>query len=575
MMASSFHRAQPATPTDDANPVTAPASVREIIEAGAVGLLALAVFFFHLGSYGLWEPDEGRYAEIAREMLASGNFVVPHLNYVPYIEKPPLLYWTTSLAFRFLGINEFAARMVPALGAILGVVVTYWFGRRVFDHRRGLLAAAILATCPLYAAMAQVLTTDMLLTAMLSVAFFSFFLQWREGGRWWIAFYLAMAMAVLTKGPEGVALPLLAAIIFLWWQGGLRGAPQRFHAIAGTLLVAVIAMPWFAVVAIKLPGFLDFYIIGEQFRRVFVASYSHDEPFYFFLPVIVAGLLPWSLCFPLLIFPGTRAQARGWCAIVTMLVLVLFSAAQAKLIPYILPAVPPLALLLSDSILCAIENRAPQAASRRSRCATLVAAMAPALCAGGIGCLTLSMLASRIHNRDIAILATIIAATGLVLLIGGAVSSTAFMRGRFHPGLAIIAGTVSVTLLIATYGRIAVESLHSWAPLSRDLASRAPGATLIDYHRYPQAIPFYTRSRVILAGPFLSELRFGADHSADRDRYFPNSDTDLLRLWNADPSCVLIIDQPDLERLAPRLGPIRVIAAQGHKRAVASNRGRS
>jgi 4-amino-4-deoxy-L-arabinose transferase-like glycosyltransferase len=113
----------------------------------------------------------------------------------------------TSLAFRFLGTNEFAARLVPALSALVGVAATYWFGRRVFDHRRAILAAAILTACPLYATMAQVLTTDMLLTALLSVAFFAFFLQWREGGRWWLAAYVAAALAVLTKGPVGVMLP--------------------------------------------------------------------------------------------------------------------------------------------------------------------------------------------------------------------------------------------------------------------------------------------------------------------------------------------------------------------------------
>src|SRR5580704_1540784 len=137
-MASSFHTALSAAESSDAD--AGAARRRELIESAALGLLALAAFFFHLGSYGLWEPDEARYAEIAREVLVTGNFIVPHLDFVPYIEKPPLLYWTTSLAFHFLGTNEFAARLVPALSALLGVIVTYWFGRRVFDHRRGLLA---------------------------------------------------------------------------------------------------------------------------------------------------------------------------------------------------------------------------------------------------------------------------------------------------------------------------------------------------------------------------------------------------------------------------------------------------
>ncbi|HEY2106256.1 MAG TPA: glycosyltransferase family 39 protein [Candidatus Binataceae bacterium] len=565
-MASSFHTAvSPAPGSADAGA----ARRRELTECAALGLLALAAFFFHLGSYGLWEPDEGRYAEIAREMMVTGNFIVPHLNYVPYIEKPPLLYWTTSLAFHFLGTNEFAARLVPALSALLGVIVTYWFGRRIFDHRRGLLAAAILITSPLYATMAQVLTTDMLLTAMLSVAFFAFYLQWREGGRWWIALYLAMALAVLTKGPVGAFVPVLAGILFLWRQGALRGGLGKFHVVAGTLILAAMVLPWFAVVAIRLPGFLDFYIIGEHFRRVFVASYSHDQPFYFFLPVIIVGLMPWSICFPLLLH-GTRGPARAWCAIVSGLVLVLFSAAQAKLIPYILPALPPIALLLSDSILCAIENRSAHGMPHHTRDTAFITTLGPALGVAGIGCLAVAGAAPYFHNRDITILARVVALSGVMILIGGAASSVAFIRGRFETGLTMIVVAVVATLLAGTYGRIEVEALHSYAPLSRELASRAPDATLIDYHRYPQAIPFYTRRRVLLAGPFLSELRFGAEHSADRGRYFLNSDADLLAMWARDRSAVLIIDEGDLKRLAPQLGPIRIIAAQGHKRAVAS-----
>ncbi len=569
MTAGSFHAAVSSAPSAGANAgAKASWQGRELIEAIALAGLALAVFFFHLGRYGLWEPDEARYAEIAREMLATHNFIVPHLNYVPYIEKPPLLYWTTSLAFYLLGVNEFAARIVPAISALFGVIVTWWFGRRIFDHRRALLAAAILITSPLYAAMAQVLTTDMLLTALMAVAFFSFYLQWRDGGRWWIAMYLAMALAVLTKGPVGVAIPAAAGIVFAWWQGALRDAWGKFHVVAGALIVAAIALPWFAIVAARLPGFLDFYIIGEHFRRVFVASYSHDEPFYFYLPVIIVGLLPWSICLPLLFIEGMRNAARSWCAIVAALVIVLFSAADAKLIPYILPAVPPLALLLADSILSAIESRDPQSVGRVKRSA-FVAALGPLLCVGGMVCIVLAATAAYFHNRDIPMLARVILVTGIIILIGGAASIAAYVRARYEAALTIVVAAVAAALITATYGRIDVESLHSWAPLARALAASSPGATLIDYHRYPQAIPFYTRRRVILAGPVLSELRFGAEHSPDRDRYFLNSDADLLGLWATDHSAILIIDEADLRRLAPQLGPIRVIASQGHKRAVA------
>jgi 4-amino-4-deoxy-L-arabinose transferase-like glycosyltransferase len=571
MNAGRFHAATPADLRGGAHSRTAsPWRRRELAQCAALTALALAVLFFHLGSYGLWDPDEARYAEIAREMLATGNFVVPHLNFVAYIEKPPLLYWMTSLAFYLLGINELAARLVPAISALAGVILTYWFARREFDHRRAMLAAAILITSPLYAAMAQVLTTDMLLTALLTVAFFTGFLQLREGGRWWIAFYLSMALAVLTKGPEGVALPVLAGILFAWRQRTLRGALARMHPLAGLVLLLAVALPWFAIVTARVPGFLDFYLIREHFRRAFVATYSHGEPFYYYLPVVLGGLLPWSICFPLLLLEGTKGPARSFCSIAAATVLVLFSAANAKLIPYILPALPPLALVLADSILCAVENRsAPQ---HRPWSTRLVTALGPALCIAALVFLIIGAAAPIMHSGNISLVASVLLAIGVVILIGGAASSAAFLRGRAEAGLSIVVVAMAAALLTGTYGRIAVESLHSYAALGRELAVRVPGATLIDYIRYPQAITFYTRRRVILASPFLSELRFGAEHSADRDRYFLTSDSDLLRLWSRDRSAVLIIDQLDLNRIAPQLGPIRIVAQEGHKLAVASSR---
>ncbi len=191
---------------------------------------------FHLGSFGLWEPDEARYAEIAREMLQSGNLLVPHLNYVAYVEKPPVLYWLTTLSFWIFGVSEFAARLPVALSAITGILATYFFALRAFGRRHAILAAAILATTPLYALMAQVLTTDMTLTAFVTIATFALYLHWQEGGRWcWIA-YVAMGLAMMTKGPVGAALPILSMLIWLALNRELRGAIGKFRAVPGLLL---------------------------------------------------------------------------------------------------------------------------------------------------------------------------------------------------------------------------------------------------------------------------------------------------------------------------------------------------
>jgi 4-amino-4-deoxy-L-arabinose transferase-like glycosyltransferase len=297
---------------------------------------------------------------------------------------------------------------------------------------------------------------------------------------------------------------------------------------------------------------------------VFVATYSHNEPFYYYLPILLIGLLPWSVCFPLIPIQGSKGPARSFCAIVAGMVLVLFSAAHAKLIPYILPAVPPIAVLLADSILRAIENRAGSA--------KFVALLGPALCVAGLVLIAIAAGAPLLHDPDITLLVRVLVLAGAMLVIGGAASFPVFVRGRAQAALLIVVVAVAAGLLTGTYGRIELESMHSYAPLGRELALRAPGATVIDYRRYQQAVTFYTRRRVILVSPYLSELRFGAEHSADRNRYFINSYANLFSLWNKDRSAVLVIDEADLKPLAPLLGPIRIVAQQGHKLAVASVR---
>ena len=189
--------------------------------------------------------------------------------------------------------------------------MTWVFVRRTMGRGRALLAGAILTTSTLYAVLAQVLTTDMLLAAAVTVALFALYLHCSEGGRWCWLGYVAIAMGLLAKGPVAAAIPLLTLSIFLWWQGELRGAIGRFHALAGGAMVVLIAAPWFIAVAIREPGFVDFYFVGEHLRRFFESSYSHGEPFYYYLPVLAAGMMPWTLMAPFIAWHALRARPRG------------------------------------------------------------------------------------------------------------------------------------------------------------------------------------------------------------------------------------------------------------------------
>jgi 4-amino-4-deoxy-L-arabinose transferase-like glycosyltransferase len=551
--------------------------------AGGTGIaaFALVLFFFHLGIYGLWEPDEARYAEIAREMLASHNFIVPHLNYVPYIEKPPLLYWLAAGAMKLLGVNEFAARLVNAGAALIGVLATFLFALRIFDHRRALLSAAILATSALYALMAQVLTTDMLLTATIAITMFAFFLQWRDGGRWWWPCYFAMGLAVLSKGPVGAVLPLATAAIFLWSEGEWRGAIRRFHLIGGLIITAAVSLPWFVAITIRQPGFFDFYFVGEHLRRFLQPGYSHSEPIYYYIPVIAGGFLPWSLVVPLIPWRSLqRNPARRFCLIAAATVFIFFSLASAKLVPYILPGFPFAALAVADGLMAFGEEDDhglvhPRPGLRRHRPRRndprRLALTAALLMVAGFVALAVALDAGRFKSPYPALLQPILYLSGAIVVVCAIGCSAAFWIRRLEAGLVVLIGGMAATLIIMNYGRIMVGPTRSYSVLALTIERLAPQARLICYPRYMESLPFYCRRRVILVGA-KTELTFGAEHAPDASRFFFAGRDDLLRLWKQPQASVFVIDRGVLGQIQGQLGEYEVIASDSRKLALTQKR---
>ncbi len=537
-------------------------------DVAAIVALSLAVCMFHLGSYGLWEPDEARYAEIAREMLQSGNWIVPHLNYVAYVEKPPLLYWLTTLSFWIFGVSEFAARLPAALSAMVGILATYFFTLRAFGRRHAILAAAILATTPLYALMAQVLTTDMMLTAFVTITTFALYLHWQEGGRWcWIA-YVAMGLAVMSKGPVGAALPILSMLIWLALNREWRGAIKRFRAVPGLLLTLLIAAPWFVAMTIRAPGFFDFYFVGEHLRRVFETDYSHSEAFYFYIPVLAIGLLPWSLLVPFLTWRAVpRNPARSFCVVAAGVTVVAFSCASAKLIPYILPAVPPLAVLIADGLVsCAWPHPDSRGAIRPPDSRILIES-GPLIALLGVGVIIAAIMAPQIRTPYVMAARPAMYALGAILVAGGVVTTAMFVTRRTAAGFGTIVVTLAFALIVGGWARIETEPMRSYASLSRAIAEQAPDAAIICYHRYVQSLPFYNRRRVILLGG-RTELDFGSRLDPDAREWFMNNDEQMFRRWEQPGRVVVVLDAGDLARMKERFGDFDVIAIEGKKRAI-------
>ena len=243
-------------------------------------VLCCFLFIFRLGVPGLMDPDEGRYAEIAREMLVLGDFITPHLNFLPYLEKPPLVYWLTAVSLKVGGLNEWAARFIPALSALAGIMAVYWLAARLWGPKDAFLAGLITATSSGYVLLGRLLTLDMTLTACLTWGIALTYLALRNQQRRYLPWaYLALGLGVLAKGPVALVLP---ALIFLTWfgvRGQWRQVFQLWHT-GGALILAVVVLPWYILVAWRNPEFLSYFFFQEHLQRFLAPRVHGGQPVY-------------------------------------------------------------------------------------------------------------------------------------------------------------------------------------------------------------------------------------------------------------------------------------------------------
>ena len=323
----------------------------EVFYLAGLLLAGLVLFLWGLGTPGLMDPDEGRYAEIAREMLLLKNWLIPHLNLLPYLEKPPLVYWLTSLSFSAFGLTEWAARLPSALAALAGVYLAFWLGRVLWGEPQGLWGAMVLATCSGYLILGRLLTLDMVFSLFLNLGIALGYLALSRERRYlWPWAYLALALAVLVKGPVALVLTGLiwGVVAFL---KGKQAAYNLFRPVSWVLLAAVV-LPWFVYVAWRFPEFPRFFLLEQHVTRYVSGASFHAAPWWYFGPVLLglllpwAGLVPWALARRTSIDPGDRLFLMIWAGVI----LVFFSISRGKLPTYILPALLPLALLVGEGL---------------------------------------------------------------------------------------------------------------------------------------------------------------------------------------------------------------------------------
>lgn len=334
---------------------------------GLVLVLCVAWLTLFAGIRPLMLPDEGRYVGVAWQMLVSGDWLVPTLDGLPFFHKPPLFYWLTGLALQLFGANDWAARLASALGAIVAAGALYLFVRRYADKRLATLSVAVLVTQPMFFAGAQYANLDMLVAGMISATIAcgaSAILRLERGLPYRMALaaaYLFAALGVLAKGLIGFVLPGAILLAWLLLRKRYRLIPALLSLPMMVLFLAV-AAPWFVWMQKSYSGFWDYFFVYHHFQRFAHSGFSNARPFWFFIPVLLLGTLPWSpwlaRFFSLkFVVDPEKFELRSLMVIWVLGILVFFSLPNSKLVGYIFPALPPLAYLLADAILGWLDKR--------------------------------------------------------------------------------------------------------------------------------------------------------------------------------------------------------------------------
>jgi 4-amino-4-deoxy-L-arabinose transferase-like glycosyltransferase len=521
-----------------------------------VGLAALVslVWLSTLSGRPLFNPDEGRYAEIPREMLSGGDWVVPHLNGLDYIEKPPLQYWATALAYRLFGVNEFAARLYTALTALASIAFAGFLAARFFGIEAGWRAAAILCGMFMLVVLGQLMTLDMSLSFWMTASLAGFLLAQRDGPRqrrWMLLAWIAAACGVLTKGLVAAAIPAAVLVIYSLWSRDF--APWRkLHPTLGLPLFLVISVPWHWLAARRLNDFLQFFFVHEHFARYLTPIADRHEPWWFFGWVFLAGTVPWTVPALRVVLSGWRAPApRGefrptlFLWIWVMFVCVFFSLSDSKLMPYILPAIPALAVLIAAL---------PGAALKRDFLLTGILTTAAGLALGAAS-LRLPALIPPSGGRPYFLLlakparevAALLLASGLYVWVQGA-------RKVTRCGVVLGVGwCLGVLLLIR--GATLIAPIYSGIDLAAALPAAERDAPLYSVRTYDQSLTFYLQRTVKLV-EYRGELDYGLRRTPDREI----ADVDaFLTEWDAQARAYAVMDKRTFDKFKERGVPMRSI----------------
>ncbi len=529
-------------------------------------LLILLVSFLTMDSLGgrkLANPDEGRYSEIAREMAASNDFITPRLNGLKYFEKPPLQYWATAISFKLLGESEFSARLYTALCGLACVLLMAYVGWKVFDAETGLLAALVLLSAPYFAGMTEVVTLDMGLTFWMTLSIASFMLaQVAEDAKprrnWlWLA-WVGMAGAVLSKGLIGIVFPAAALFLYCLVQRNFRPL-FKLEWLAGLLIFFALTTPWFVLVSLENPEFLQFFFIHEHFERFLSTTHRREQAWWFFLPILFGGFLPWAVALiPAMWWGwqqpgpmnGTNISMSGnqgfrplrFVLLYSVFIFLFFSRSGSKLTAYILPFFPVMALLIGAYIRAADPKRL----------AWLVLPISPFALWGIYAAWQAPMKRatndfSRPLYDELSMWVMIAAAA---IAAGALLSFFLFRMHRKWTAVLALSVAVMIGIELIERGYEQISPLQSGYGLAQSVNKYVtPDTRLYSVKTYDQSAPFYLKRTLTLV-EYVDEFEMG--QKREPEKFIANL-KDFPAAWNA-PGAAIAIIQPNAMNEMKALG---------------------
>ena len=516
--------------------------------------IALAIVWFSTTQLvPLLEPDEGRYAEIPREMAATGDWVSPRLDGLKYFEKPPLQYWATAALYNTFGVNEWTARAWPSGLSFMCLLLTWAWVRRVYSEQAALAALAVQGSSSLYIIIGHLNLLDGGFTFWLTGTVLAFMraqlsLQGSRSERnWMLLAWVAAALAVLTKG---IVVPVLAGLSLIAYSLVQRDwrSWRRLHILTGVPLLLLIVVPWFVAIARRNPEFLKFFFLHEHFARFLTTVHNRVEPWWYFLPLAILAILPW-------LTDVRAAFRRAWSEadadrafkplrfllIYTLVILGFFSISQSKLPAYILPMVPALAIVIGWQV-------SDRTAALR-RVAWIGVALAVMVAVG--------LVIGMRQRPDVPAMWAPIWGAVAVVLAGFAAfyirASHAHWRNVF---VLVAASMLAWQSLMVAYGL----SRTSRALVEKIRPEVGPDTILYSIGQYRQAVPPYLGRTLILVN-YTGELEFGLQQEPGR-----NSATldGFKQRWRSEVDAVAFFEPRVWETLAREGLPGHIIASDRH-----------